>query len=91
MVYLISYLFIKNLLLGHIYEAIKPSSPQEALNFGKKLLKRVDYGKIFVEMCKKITTAYIALNWWREVFCGVNIRSMCSYLGTLGIHRAKKL
>ena len=45
-----------------MYEAIKPSSPKEALNFGKKLLKRVDYGKIFVEMCRKITAAYITLN-----------------------------
>ena len=62
MVYLMPYLFIKNLLLGHIYEAIKPSSPQEALNFGKKLLKRVDYGKIFVKMCRKFTAAYIALD-----------------------------
>ena len=60
--YLMSFQFIKNLLLVHLYEATKPSSPQEALKFGEKLLKRVNYGKIFVEMCKNFTAAYIALD-----------------------------
>ena len=52
----------KNLFMAHIYEDIKPSSPKEALNFGKKLLKRVNYGKMFVEMCRKITAAYMTLD-----------------------------
>ena len=46
----------------HMYEEIKPSSPKEALKFGKKLLKRVNYGKLFVEMCRKITAAYMTID-----------------------------
>ena len=82
---------MKNLFMVHMYEAIKPSSPKEALKFGKKLLKWVNYGKIFVEMCRKITAAIMDLDWSKKVFYGVIISAMCSYLGVLGIHRAKKL
>ena len=74
-----------------MYEAIKPSSPKEALEFGEELLKRVKYGKIFVEMCRKFTAAYIALDWWNKVEYGVFLKAMHSYLCVLGIHRAKKL
>ena len=58
---LMSFYSWKNLFMAHMYEAIKPSSHQEALKSREKLLKWVNYGKIFVEMCRKFTAAYIAL------------------------------
>ena len=65
---IVSWLFLmslyswKNLFMVQVNEAIKPSSPKEALKFGKKLLKRVNYGNFFLEMCRKITAAYMALD-----------------------------
>ena len=89
--YLMPSLFIKNLLIGYTHEDIKPSSPHEAQKFGKMLLKRGNYGKIFKKCAEKLQQLILLQIDEKEVFCGGIIIAKCTYLGILGTHRDKKL